>query len=227
MQQQVLQGTPCTRGSQASGRPATRAGRRQAVTAAASSAKEVTLLDYGAGNIRSVRNAIKRLGYTIKDVRCAPRAAPRSPPPRCARADARARRTDAHWLRLGTPPAVAVHAALLLPPPPPRRGSRISRPGRARKTPGLLFPTNPHASALRRRGAGHALQGATPRSPRAAPRARPPTAPAPRLPFIATRPAGGEALRHHFRLEAGLPRRRRVWPGDWHPEAARPGQTPG
>lgn len=33
------------------------------------SAKEVTLLDYGAGNIRSVRNAIKALGYTIKDVR--------------------------------------------------------------------------------------------------------------------------------------------------------------
>ncbi len=33
-----------------------------------SAAKEVTLLDYGAGNVRSVRNAIKRLGYTIKDV---------------------------------------------------------------------------------------------------------------------------------------------------------------
>ncbi len=31
-------------------------------------AKEVTLLDYGAGNVRSVRNAIKKLGYTIKDV---------------------------------------------------------------------------------------------------------------------------------------------------------------
>jgi hypothetical protein len=28
----------------------------------------VTLLDYGAGNVRSVRNAIKKLGYTIKDV---------------------------------------------------------------------------------------------------------------------------------------------------------------
>jgi hypothetical protein len=26
------------------------------------------LLDYGAGNVRSVRNAIKKLGYTIKDV---------------------------------------------------------------------------------------------------------------------------------------------------------------
>lgn len=31
-------------------------------------AKEVTLLDYGAGNVRSVRNAIKKLGFTIKDV---------------------------------------------------------------------------------------------------------------------------------------------------------------
>jgi hypothetical protein len=30
--------------------------------------KEVTLLDYGAGNVRSVRNAIKSLGYSIKDV---------------------------------------------------------------------------------------------------------------------------------------------------------------
>lgn len=38
------------------------------VQAAAAAAKEVTLLDYGAGNVRSVRNAIKRLGYTIKDV---------------------------------------------------------------------------------------------------------------------------------------------------------------
>ena len=28
----------------------------------------VTLLDYGAGNIRSVRNAIKKLGITVKDV---------------------------------------------------------------------------------------------------------------------------------------------------------------
>ncbi|KAK9790518.1 hypothetical protein WJX73_005965 [Symbiochloris irregularis] len=29
---------------------------------------EVTLLDYGAGNVRSVRNALKRLGYSIKEV---------------------------------------------------------------------------------------------------------------------------------------------------------------
>jgi glutamine amidotransferase/cyclase len=41
---------------------------RQRCAAVRAAAKEVTLLDYGAGNVRSVRNAIKRLGYTIKDV---------------------------------------------------------------------------------------------------------------------------------------------------------------
>jgi hypothetical protein len=40
----------------------------------------VTLLDYGAGNVRSVRNAIKQCGFTIKDVSaallaCLPRGA--------------------------------------------------------------------------------------------------------------------------------------------------------
>lgn len=40
--------------------------RRNAVRVQAGG--EVTLLDYGAGNVRSVRNAIKKLGYTIKDV---------------------------------------------------------------------------------------------------------------------------------------------------------------
>lgn len=50
-------------------------GRRRAMAVAATAApsssagKEVTLLDYGAGNIRSIRNAIKKLGYAIKDVR--------------------------------------------------------------------------------------------------------------------------------------------------------------
>ena len=29
---------------------------------------QVTLLDYGAGNVRSVRNAIKKLGFTPKEV---------------------------------------------------------------------------------------------------------------------------------------------------------------
>ncbi|KJR98125.1 MAG: cyclase [Desulfobulbaceae bacterium BRH_c16a] len=31
----------------------------------------ITLLDYGAGNVRSVRNAIRKLGYTVKDVQSA------------------------------------------------------------------------------------------------------------------------------------------------------------
>ena len=31
----------------------------------------ITLLDYGAGNVRSVRNAIKKLGYDVKDASCA------------------------------------------------------------------------------------------------------------------------------------------------------------
>lgn len=30
---------------------------------------EVTLLDYGAGNVRSVKNAVKRLGYDLKEVK--------------------------------------------------------------------------------------------------------------------------------------------------------------
>ncbi len=48
-------------------KPATKQapGRRRTAIAAA---REVTLLDYGAGNVRSVRNAIEKLGYTIKDV---------------------------------------------------------------------------------------------------------------------------------------------------------------
>ena len=31
--------------------------------------KECWLLDYGAGNVRSVRNAIKHLGYTVNEAR--------------------------------------------------------------------------------------------------------------------------------------------------------------
>ncbi len=30
--------------------------------------KEVTLLDYGAGNVRSVRNACRKLGCTLREV---------------------------------------------------------------------------------------------------------------------------------------------------------------
>ena len=37
--------------------------------AATGAPSEVTLLDYGAGNVRSVRNALKRIGYSVKDVR--------------------------------------------------------------------------------------------------------------------------------------------------------------
>ena len=44
-----------------------RAARRSSA-ALASSDKEVWLLDYGAGNVRSVRNAIRHLGYTVRDV---------------------------------------------------------------------------------------------------------------------------------------------------------------
>ncbi|KAI4307985.1 hypothetical protein L6164_031106 [Bauhinia variegata] len=39
------------------------------VRASSSGDSVVTLLDYGAGNVRSVRNAIRRLGFDIKDVR--------------------------------------------------------------------------------------------------------------------------------------------------------------
>ncbi|GMH44773.1 hypothetical protein BSKO_12725 [Bryopsis sp. KO-2023] len=35
------------------------------------SSREVTLLDYGAGNVRSVRNAIRKLGFDVKDVQSA------------------------------------------------------------------------------------------------------------------------------------------------------------
>ncbi|KAF3792212.1 Imidazole glycerol phosphate synthase hisHF [Nymphaea thermarum] len=42
--------------------------RNLSVRASASSDSVVTLLDYGAGNVRSVRNAIRSLGFEIKDV---------------------------------------------------------------------------------------------------------------------------------------------------------------
>ncbi|KAK8966690.1 hypothetical protein KSP40_PGU016189 [Platanthera guangdongensis] len=38
------------------------------VRALSSEESTVTLLDYGAGNVRSVRNAIKHLGFDVKDV---------------------------------------------------------------------------------------------------------------------------------------------------------------
>ncbi|PRW58480.1 imidazole glycerol phosphate synthase chloroplastic [Chlorella sorokiniana] len=51
----------------AAGRP----GRCRLACAAAGGDREVTLLDYGAGNVRSVRNAIRKLGYSIKEVESA------------------------------------------------------------------------------------------------------------------------------------------------------------
>ena len=48
-------------------RGARRVVARRPLTVAASKG-EVTLLDYGAGNVRSVRNAIIKLGFTVKDV---------------------------------------------------------------------------------------------------------------------------------------------------------------
>ena len=42
---------------------------RASPSTTASGSKEVTLLDYGAGNVRSVRNAIAKLGFTVRDVK--------------------------------------------------------------------------------------------------------------------------------------------------------------
>lgn len=38
------------------------------VCSSSNSSRTVTILDYGAGNVRSLRNAIKKLGYEIKEV---------------------------------------------------------------------------------------------------------------------------------------------------------------
>lgn len=59
----------CTRRGTAASSPHCR--RRSLVARAAqasSSDKSVWLLDYGAGNVRSVRNAIKACGYELKEV---------------------------------------------------------------------------------------------------------------------------------------------------------------
>ncbi|KAL6778951.1 HIS7 [Auxenochlorella protothecoides x Auxenochlorella symbiontica] len=76
-----MSGLPCTSGRlEGLRQPSARGGalsrssapvrRAKAIIARASEKREVTLLDYGAGNVRSVRNAIHKLGYTIKDVSC-------------------------------------------------------------------------------------------------------------------------------------------------------------
>lgn len=53
---------------QAACKPSRAQSRRRALGVVAAANKQVTLLDYGAGNVRSVRNAIKALGWDIKDV---------------------------------------------------------------------------------------------------------------------------------------------------------------
>lgn len=42
--------------------------KRGNVSICYATAKEVSLLDYGAGNVRSIRNAIKKLGFKINEV---------------------------------------------------------------------------------------------------------------------------------------------------------------
>uniref|UniRef100_A0A0E0GJX0 Imidazole glycerol phosphate synthase hisHF n=1 Tax=Oryza nivara TaxID=4536 RepID=A0A0E0GJX0_ORYNI len=62
-----INAVPCS-----AGRPKRRSQRRGASTVsvrASGDASTVTLLDYGAGNVRSVRNAIRHLGFGIRDVR--------------------------------------------------------------------------------------------------------------------------------------------------------------
>uniref|UniRef100_A0A0E0CY88 Glutamine amidotransferase domain-containing protein n=1 Tax=Oryza meridionalis TaxID=40149 RepID=A0A0E0CY88_9ORYZ len=62
-----IHAVPCS-----AGRPKRRSQRRGASTVAvraSGDASTVTLLDYGAGNVRSVRNAIRHLGFGIRDVR--------------------------------------------------------------------------------------------------------------------------------------------------------------
>jgi len=59
----------CSAASTVTDIPSTRsspapAGRNRA----AAQLKEVTLLDYGAGNVRSIRNACRKLGYSLREV---------------------------------------------------------------------------------------------------------------------------------------------------------------
>lgn len=45
--------------------------RRGVAFAASDPSREVWLIDYGAGNVRSVRNAVTKLGYVVRDVQSA------------------------------------------------------------------------------------------------------------------------------------------------------------
>ncbi|XP_062210643.1 imidazole glycerol phosphate synthase hisHF, chloroplastic-like [Phragmites australis] len=63
----AIHSVPCS-----AGRPKRSSQRRGSAflsVRASSDANTVTLLDYGAGNVRSVRNAIRHLGFGIRDVR--------------------------------------------------------------------------------------------------------------------------------------------------------------
>ena len=56
-------GKPCS-----SWRPNGASGRLSSQVRTNAGSKEITLLDYGAGNVRSVKNAVHHLGYTFKEV---------------------------------------------------------------------------------------------------------------------------------------------------------------
>ena len=61
---------PCCRGlREAGGRRSAVAASRSCQRVVAAADKECWLLDYGAGNVRSVRNAVKHLGYNLREVR--------------------------------------------------------------------------------------------------------------------------------------------------------------
>ena len=66
----AMQAAPVTHSGPAARCPDAHRAKRRRLAASASSDghKQVTLLDYGAGNVRSVRNALKRLGYEVRDV---------------------------------------------------------------------------------------------------------------------------------------------------------------
>ena len=66
----ALGGASSSGSSSIAGTPSCARSARLPVTTAAAKKNEVTLLDYGAGNVKSIRNAIKKLGFTIKDVSC-------------------------------------------------------------------------------------------------------------------------------------------------------------
>ena len=71
----AIRAASTARGPADASRAVTRAGRRAGAVSSArcvrmnASGREVHLLDYGAGNVRSVRNAVQALGFEVLDVR--------------------------------------------------------------------------------------------------------------------------------------------------------------